>query len=81
MKILWFPEKCYGCRACELACSFHHHGTFSPGGGSIRAFKNHETGEIHWKRDGTCDLCQGEERPWCVHFCSYQALEMQDGEK
>jgi Fe-S-cluster-containing hydrogenase component 2 len=81
MKIRRIPDKCFGCRSCELACSFHHQGAFSPGGGSIRAFKNHETGAIHWQRDTTCDLCAGEARPYCVRFCSYQALEMYDGEK
>ena len=80
MKIRRSPEKCYGCRSCELACSFHHLGVFSPGGGSIRAFKNQETGEIHWERDATCDLCRGEERPWCVRFCSYEALDVRNEE-
>jgi len=80
MKIRRSPEKCYGCRSCELACSFHHLGVFSPGGGSIRAFKNQETGEIYWERDATCDLCRGEERPWCVRFCSYEALDVRNEE-
>jgi Fe-S-cluster-containing hydrogenase component 2 len=81
MKIRRIPEKCYGCRSCELACSFHHRGAFSPGGGSIRAFKDHETGAIHWQRDRTCDFCRGEERPWCIRFCSYEALEIVNEEK
>lgn len=24
------PEKCYGCRTCELVCSFGHYGQFNP---------------------------------------------------
>ena len=24
------PEKCYGCRTCELVCSFGHYGEFNP---------------------------------------------------
>jgi len=75
MKIRWIPEKCYGCRACELACSFHHQGAFSPGGGSIRAFKNHQTGEIHWKRMAPVIFARGGAA--LVHsFCNYEALEI-----
>jgi Fe-S-cluster-containing hydrogenase component 2 len=76
MKIRWFAKKCYGCRSCELACSFHHKRAFSPGGGSIQVSKNHGNGNIRWMRDASCDLCENEEKPLCVRFCSYQALQM-----
>jgi carbon-monoxide dehydrogenase iron sulfur subunit len=67
-------ERCYGCRTCELACSFHHSGLFSPERSSIRAMKNNHTGVITWRMDESCDLCEGEDRLFCVHYCSYGAL-------
>ena len=76
MKVVRNPKACYGCRACELACSFHHQKVFSPGGGSIRVAKDHRTGHISWHLDLTCDLCEEEHKPLCVRFCAYQALTM-----
>jgi len=81
MKIFWDSQLCYGCRACELACSYHHRKAFSPGGGSIQVFKNRENGKIRWQKDETCDFCTGESQPLCVRYCSYQALEIQDEKK
>jgi Fe-S-cluster-containing hydrogenase component 2 len=70
------PNACYGCRACEIVCSYHHGEGFAPEGGSIRVDKNNGTGKIRWRIDGTCDLCEGEEQPLCVRYCSYQALSL-----
>lgn len=76
VRVVRNPKACYGCRACEIACSFHHQKAFSPGGGSIRVAKDHRTGSIHWQLDSSCDLCEGEDRPLCVRFCAYEALNM-----
>jgi Fe-S-cluster-containing hydrogenase component 2 len=67
---------CYGCRACELACSFHHLGVFSPGGGAIRVRKDNRTGKIEWTRSTQCDLCMGEAGPLCMKYCFYGALTL-----
>jgi len=76
MKIRRDHKACYGCRACELACSFHQQRAFSPGGGAIRVRKDNRSGEIRWSMDSTCDLCKNEDQPLCVRFCSYDALEV-----
>jgi len=76
MKIHRDHKACYGCRACELACSFHRRRIFSPGGGAIKVRKDNRSGEIRWSMDPTCDLCKGEDQPFCVRFCSYEALEV-----
>jgi len=76
MKIVRNAKACYGCRACELACSFHHQKVFSPGGGSIRVTKDHRTGNISWYLDSSCDCCEGEDRGLCVWSCSYEALRI-----
>ena len=74
MKILSDIEACYGCRVCELVCSFHHSGVFSPELSSIRVSRNNRTGEIGLSIDSTCDSCMGEEQPLCVKYCLYRAL-------
>lgn len=72
---------CYGCRACELMCSFHKLGAFSPAGGAINVRKDNSTGRIEWTMNSTCDLCEGEDGPLCVKYCSYGALSLSEGTK
>lgn len=73
-KIVRNPKACYGCRACELACSFHFLRRFSPAGGAIYVRKDHRTGDIEWTLSQQCDLCREEKQPLCVHYCAYGAL-------
>ena len=65
---------CTGCKICELACSFHHKGVFSPEASSIKVSRDNQNGEIRLSRDSTCDFCKGETRPLCVEYCVYGAL-------
>lgn len=74
MRLCRDAKACYGCRSCELACSYHRHRAFSPGGGAIQVRKDNKTGLIQWVRDSSCDLCMGEDGPLCVRFCPYEAL-------
>lgn len=74
MKIVANTELCYGCKMCEILCSYHKQGIFSPEGGAIRVYKDHQSGKIHWTADTTCDNCEGEEQPLCIKYCPYGAL-------
>ena len=74
MKILTDIETCVGCRTCELACSFHHQGVFSPEVSSIKVARDNQQGEIEISIDSTCDLCRQEARPLCIEYCVYGAL-------
>lgn len=74
MQIKRDPGACYGCRTCELACSFHHGRVFSPELSSIKVSRNNRTGKIKWNIDSTCDLCSGETERLCIQFCAYKAL-------
>jgi Fe-S-cluster-containing hydrogenase component 2 len=65
---------CYGCKICQLVCSFHHTGSFWPERSSIQVFRNPQTGMVRWNLDKTCDQCGCEEQPLCVKYCSYEAL-------
>ena len=73
LKIVIDANVCYGCRACELACSFHHGRLFSPELSSIKVFRDNQTGEISWSVDSSCDLCKGEAQPLCMEYCVYGA--------
>jgi len=75
LRILTDVEVCVGCRICELACSFHHNGAFSPDASSIKVSRDNQNGEIGLSIDSTCDLCQGEPQPLCVEYCVYGALK------
>ncbi|MFH1490199.1 MAG: hypothetical protein ABII06_14945 [Pseudomonadota bacterium] len=74
MKISGDIQKCYGCRTCELACSFHHEGVFALSLSSIKISRSNLTGKMGWKIDSTCDSCVGEDQPLCVKYCAYGAI-------
>jgi Fe-S-cluster-containing dehydrogenase component len=54
---------CTGCRACEIACSFHQVGFFQPRHSSIHAEPEDVAGRIFLEIDRTCDPCTGENVP------------------
>ncbi|MEM3506233.1 MAG: 4Fe-4S binding protein [Candidatus Bathyarchaeia archaeon] len=81
MQIMTFPEKCTGCRACEVACSFHHKKVFKRKISSIQIKRFEREGDIEiiiYKKAEDerqpCDLCVGEIEPLCVKFCFTKAL-------
>jgi len=67
-------KACTGCRVCELMCSFHHKGVFSPDSSSIRVLSNYRTGMSELSIDSTCDSCRGEEQPLCISYCVFGVL-------
>ena len=66
--------RCTGCRACELACSFHHTGAFQPDGASLRIERDDVEGRVFLQLDVSCDRCPAENLPLCVRFCAPRAL-------
>lgn len=74
-------EVCSGCRACEMACSFHHTSTFGRENSSIQVNRNEREGKfeivLHESDGGerpACDGCVEEEEPACVKFCPINAI-------
>jgi Fe-S-cluster-containing hydrogenase component 2 len=68
---------CGGCRTCEIACSFHHKGEFSPSASSIKILEKKKSAGfdvfLAGKNEGTaiaCDRCQGLRVPLCVEYCT-----------
>jgi Fe-S-cluster-containing dehydrogenase component len=69
-------QQCTGCRACELACSWHSAERFQPECSHIRVHRDNERGEIEVVLKSTCDRCAGEEFPLCIKFCAPEALKL-----
>jgi Fe-S-cluster-containing dehydrogenase component len=81
-------ENCVGCRACEVACSYHHEKIFSPRIASLEIrreenqvgvsiiFYEGMASEERVKRF-PCDHCKGEALPLCVKYCPVQAITVQ----
>ncbi len=61
------PEKCTGCRKCEMVCSVFHYGEINPGRSLIKVKK--------WEHIGlylpvTCQSCN---EPFCTKVCPAKA--------
>ena len=66
------PEKCTGCRTCEMVCAVKHHGGSNPSRSRIKVMK--------WEMDGVyipmaCQQCQ--DAP-CAGVCPAGALSRND---
>lgn len=73
--ILTFPEKCTGCRRCELGCYYEHTGAFSIGQAYIVVVEDdYATKSITF--GGKCDGCGV-----CVQYCVYGALRLKRKEQ
>jgi anaerobic carbon-monoxide dehydrogenase iron sulfur subunit len=68
------PDKCTGCRNCELACSFAHEGAFRPRGSRVKVYS--------WERDGISVpmMCQQCDDASCVAVCPTGAMHRAKGQ-
>ena len=80
MESVFKTEHCTGCRACELACSYHHHQIFSPGISSIHIQKDEREAEfgirIYRKPEKghlACNCPAGDQV--CLNFCAEKARD------
>ena len=69
-------QQCTGCRACELACSWHTAKCFQPERSHIQVHRDNKQGEVQIVLKSTCDRCGGEEFPLCIKFCAPEALKL-----
>jgi Fe-S-cluster-containing hydrogenase component 2 len=69
MKVLMIhPDKCTGCRNCELACSVFHEGEFRPRVSRVHAYS--------WEKEGISVpmMCQQCDNAPCVSVCPSGAM-------
>jgi Fe-S-cluster-containing hydrogenase component 2 len=74
-KLKFLQEYCYGCKMCEIACSFHHTGCFGLAHSSIHISMDHDKAAGDFNIDSSCDSCENERIPFCIEYCQYGALE------
>ncbi len=69
MILLIDPEKCTGCKLCEIACSLKNEGTHSPTASRIHVVK--------WMRSGVYIpmVCQQCDSPVCETVCPMDAIK------
>jgi len=63
----WLPEKCTGCRQCEIICSLEHYGRINPKRARIRVRSG-------WPDQMKVLVCKQCRRPACVEACPEGAL-------
>ena len=65
-----YPEKCTGCRTCELRCSLRFEKAFNPGKAAINIRRLvGEENEFSISFTDRCDNCG-----ICARYCTYGAL-------
>jgi anaerobic carbon-monoxide dehydrogenase iron sulfur subunit len=66
--LMLHPDKCTGCRNCELACSFAHEGEFRPRASRVHVYS--------WERDGISVpmMCQQCDDAACATVCPTGAM-------
>lgn len=65
------PEKCMGCRTCELVCSFGRFGHFNPVESSVTVFEEEDAASIPV-------ICLQCEEMFCLQACPTEALSRND---
>ncbi|MFC1524930.1 4Fe-4S dicluster domain-containing protein [Planctomycetota bacterium] len=68
-KLIFTPDLCTGCRACELACSFISEGIFAPAKSRIRVVRMDEDGI-----DVPIGCLHCEDAP-CIMVCPAKAIK------
>jgi carbon-monoxide dehydrogenase iron sulfur subunit len=80
--ILVYPEKCTGCRMCQMRCSIRNLDEFNPFKSYITIVRDHGKRTLSLNFANECTWCG-----YCARFCSYGALvlrksvEIENGER
>ena len=69
------PEKCTGCRVCQLECSFRSHKVFNPALANIKIMET-SNGALSYTIEYTTDCT---DCLTCVKACAFGALTVEKG--
>jgi Fe-S-cluster-containing dehydrogenase component len=67
---------CTACRACELACHFHHSNQFGTQLASVSIQYDGDSSNLRITFEASCDRCPEEEVPLCARFCGPGAIKV-----
>lgn len=70
-KLIVHPEKCTGCRICELSCSFFHEKVFNPKKARLRIVRLEPAIDMPI----TCQQCK---KAPCKEICPVEAISLND---
>jgi len=73
-RIKVIPERCSGCRICELSCAHYHYGVMNPKKSAIRLFSLYPNPIIR-----TPIVCRQCDDPECQKSCPSEAIVLSDG--
>ena len=65
------PEKCIGCRTCEMVCSVKHKGYTDPTKARVQVLKYNRMGDYYYNIPMVCQQC---ETPMCMEVCPTTAI-------
>lgn len=68
MLLVFEPDKCTGCRMCEMACCFHHYNTIGFENSNIHILFDEPTAQLE------AVYCQHCEEAPCLSVCSIDAI-------
>ena len=73
--LIFDPERCTGCRYCEIACAFEHYGVLSPEKSHIHVFIDERKFQLE------ASNCQHCEEPACKAACPEENAITKDESK
>ena len=74
MKLTVIPERCSGCKICELVCAYHHYQVNNPKKASIRVMALYPHPVV--RLPVVCQQCKD---PQCASNCPVNCIHYQEG--
>ena len=69
--LLFYPDKCTGCKICQIRCSIRELGEFNPNKAYIVINRDGNGRTSNIMLTDACTWCG-----YCARFCPYGALEL-----
>ena len=70
-----YPDKCTGCRFCEMACTLYHEGKINHADARLQVHKR----DVRIDFPSVCTHCVACKDECCVTACPVEAIKIEDG--